>query len=173
MANLFWERRQGETSRSYQAFCVYRDQGITRSLRKAAEEFYQGATRAKVVQFETWSSQNLWVARAEAFDAELDRRRSLEREEHIREALERGRRAALLLQRIALDGLTTYQMQGGGDPPLVLLKYLQAGLEEERLALGIPTDITQLDHQGIPDHSAASEPDKRQQAYLKARQALS
>lgn len=180
VSRLFWERQDGETSRSFEAFTTYRDLGPTRSLRQAAGIYYGAESTPKphrIRQFKEWSRQNMWVARAEAYDAEQERRRQLERQEHIKEALERGRKAALLLQRIALDGLTLYQNQGRGDPPLALLKYLQAGLAEERLALGIPNDVTQLELRGTPgaagtDHERSSRLDAYRRSYNLAKEAL-
>ena len=89
---LFWERQPDESATAYQAFCTYRDMGLTRSLRKAAEVFYadreddeggyQGTTErlpgpAQIQRFKEWSRQNLWQSRVEAFDAEEARKRSV------------------------------------------------------------------------------------------------
>ena len=169
---LFWERLEGETSRAYQAFCLYRDMGITRSLRKVVEQHFGGSS-AKLRQIEEWSRKWMWVARAEAYDAEIEWRRRLEREEQIQEALERARRAALLLQRIALNGLQLYQVNSVGEPSAILLRYLQAGLAEERLALGVPNGITQLEHRGDPDAVAQHfETRRRMDSYKRAKEAL-
>jgi hypothetical protein len=35
-----YDRQDGETTRSYAAFCIYRNMGVARSLEKTAQEFY-------------------------------------------------------------------------------------------------------------------------------------
>jgi hypothetical protein len=168
----FWERQPGETNAAYQAFALYRDMGITRSHRKLVEQHFGGSS-AKLRQIGEWSRKWMWVARAEAYDAEMERRRRLEREEQIQEALDRARRAALLLQRIALSGLQLYQVNSVGEPSTVLLRYLQAGLAEERLALGIPTDISRLEHRGDPGAVQQDfEARRRMDSYKRAREVL-
>lgn len=153
---LFWERQPDETHRAHQAFLTYLNLGVTRSLRRATVELYGLAVRPedlpgtspKLRQMKTWSAENLWVARAEAFDAEMERRRRLEREEAIVEALDRHRRVAQMIQSVGLEGLQMYRGGGPHEPLPTLLRYIESGLKEERLALGIPTDISQLEHRG-------------------------
>ncbi|MGN0998659.1 MAG: hypothetical protein ACI4PO_03830 [Faecousia sp.] len=63
-----WERQPGETPKPFEAFCVYRDMGLERSLSKVA---------AKLSKSETlmgrWSGQYDWVKRAAAWDDEQER----------------------------------------------------------------------------------------------------
>ncbi|MFF3665442.1 hypothetical protein [Microtetraspora malaysiensis] len=63
-----WERQPGETATRHGQFCAYRDQGRTRTLRKAA----QTLTRA-----DAWVRQVAaafrWRERAEAWDRHRDR----------------------------------------------------------------------------------------------------
>lgn len=144
---LFWERQPEETSAQYAAFAAYRDLGITRSIVKAVESV--GGSRSKQRRnWETWSSKNMWVARSEAYDAEMERKRRVEREANVVEALERHRKTARMMQSVGLEGLQTYRATGTSEPLLTLLRFVESGLKEERLALGIPTDISQLEHRG-------------------------
>lgn len=63
-----WERQKGETSRAYEAFCVYRDMGPGRSQVKVGQKLSKNtATIAG------WSTKYEWVKRAAAWDAEQDR----------------------------------------------------------------------------------------------------
>lgn len=59
-----WARQEGETSKAYAAFCVYRDQGEGRTTRSTAEALTKSETLIK-----TWSSKHGWVARAAAWDS--------------------------------------------------------------------------------------------------------
>lgn len=68
-----WERQPGEGARAFQAFAVYRDMGAERSTAKVAREL--GKTKAIV---DRWSGDHEWVARAAAWDLELDRRAQAE-----------------------------------------------------------------------------------------------
>ena len=88
----FYEHQlPGETAHQFQAFCCYRDLGITRRLKKAAELFYSdgspgypGDTEgipetgggARLSRFKAWSREHSWIARVEAYDLEEDGKRS-------------------------------------------------------------------------------------------------
>lgn len=63
-----WERQQEETTKAFEAFCVYRDLGTDRSIAKAGKQL--GKNR---VTLEQWSSKYDWVKRVAAWDAEQDR----------------------------------------------------------------------------------------------------
>jgi len=64
-----WERQRRESPRAYAAFVVYRDLGPGRSLSEAARSL----KRSKTLLAE-WSRTHNWVARADEFDAAMDRR---------------------------------------------------------------------------------------------------
>lgn len=63
-----WERQQSETSRAYEAFCIYRDMGADRSLRKVVQQLNKNLTTIA-----EWSTKYDWVKRVAAWDAEQDR----------------------------------------------------------------------------------------------------
>ncbi len=142
---LFYERQPGETARAYQAFAHYRDSGATRSLRRTRQDL-----DASWTTLSEWSSKHLWVSRAEAYDAEQDRRRRIEREEAAEAARDRAIKGAQLVQSIALKGLQ--QVIGGRinkgeiveaeeNPPMALLRYWREGVEMEFVALGLPINV--------------------------------
>lgn len=72
-----WERREKETSKAYEAFCIYRDMGIQRSLSKVAEALQKSETLMG-----RWSGTHSWVERAAAWDDEQERK---EREQALKE----------------------------------------------------------------------------------------
>lgn len=136
----FWERQEDETNRAYQAFCVYRDLGPTRSLKKAAKAFYGTETDPKLSQINTvkaWSSRFMWVSRAEAFDAERDRVDRIELEEHRRAMNERHRRLATFMQGKAFERLNS--LKQGELPPSQIANVVNVAANLERLATGEST----------------------------------
>lgn len=90
-----WERQGGDTNKSYAAFGIYRDAGPMRSLRSTAIVLYhvEGAdeaekrkkvTSSQIAQVSSWSTNNDWVARAEAWDAYLDEVSRVEQVEAVK-----------------------------------------------------------------------------------------
>ena len=63
-----WERQPEETTKAYEAFCVYRDMGTQRSLSKVAEKLQKSDTLMG-----RWSRENDWVKRAAKWDDEQER----------------------------------------------------------------------------------------------------
>lgn len=63
-----WERQPEETTKAYEAFCIYRDMGRERSLSKVAEKLQKSYTLIG-----RWSRENGWVERAAKWDDEQDR----------------------------------------------------------------------------------------------------
>jgi hypothetical protein len=73
-----WERLQGETTKAYNAWTVYRDMGVGRSIVKVAEQL--GCTPHNV---QHWSTRWDWQNRLQALEdyQELIRREALENAE--------------------------------------------------------------------------------------------
>lgn len=63
-----WERRESESTKAYEAFCIYRDMGRERSLSKVAEKCNKHSSLIG-----RWSRENDWVKRAAKWDDEQDR----------------------------------------------------------------------------------------------------
>lgn len=63
-----WERLDKETSKQYEAFCIYRDMGTDRSLRAVSEKLQKSDTLIG-----RWSRQNGWVHRAAEYDDDKER----------------------------------------------------------------------------------------------------
>jgi hypothetical protein len=68
-----WERQEGETSRNYHIFSLYRDMGITRSLKKVVAQLDKPSRY--IGHLSNLSTQYKWVDRVEAYDAYLDEER--------------------------------------------------------------------------------------------------
>lgn len=86
-----WVQLPDETHAAYEAFCVYRDLGSTRSLAKVAHATGRKTPRS----LERWSPRHRWCERAAAWDAEQERLRQAEfAAESLRIAREHAKQAA-------------------------------------------------------------------------------
>lgn len=63
-----WERQPEETTKAFEAFCIYRDLGTDRSLEKVATKLQKSNTLMG-----RWSRTYDWVKRAAAWDDEQER----------------------------------------------------------------------------------------------------
>lgn len=63
-----WERKESETAKNYEAFCIYRDLGPGRSLRLVSEMCGKNESLLS-----RWSAKFDWVNRAALWDDEQDR----------------------------------------------------------------------------------------------------
>lgn len=95
-----WERQEGETSKQFEAFVIYRDMGEERSLQKVANQL------AKSRQLLTrWSSANNWVERCRAWDNEQDRLLRLEQLKDIKKMRKRHADTGTLMVAVAQKAL--------------------------------------------------------------------
>ena len=152
-----WEQQEGETAKAYQAFCLYRDTGQTRAIRKVAQEHSKS-----VATLFDWSDQNDWKRRAEAYDAHLELTARKGREEaHTAEIVayrERCRSAAIQTGAMALAvlmkaGQRLQTLEAKEIEPHVLPAYLraaasvmEASLNAEAEAVGVRRLETLLDN---------------------------
>jgi hypothetical protein len=76
MTQKSYYRSDGETTRSYAAFCIYRNMGAARSLEKTAQEFYDPDSTQKrprnKSQISAWSSKWNWAQRVGDFDRDKE-----------------------------------------------------------------------------------------------------
>lgn len=85
-----YEKLESETAKAYEAFCMYRDMGPTRTLERLREKI-GGSGR----HLQTWSYTHDWIKRVEVYDTEQEAiaRQILEEEnrESYREKLRKYR----------------------------------------------------------------------------------
>lgn len=65
-----WEKQENETQKNYNLFCVYRDLGITRSLRKVVEKLQK--PERYIGNLSNLSAKFGWVERCNAYDEYID-----------------------------------------------------------------------------------------------------
>ena len=92
-----WERQAGESVKAFEAFAIYRDMGVERSLRKVAQRLNKSVT-----QIAEWSSNKNWVERVAAWDAEQEQTKAIKamRNRHAGMAKAMIVKAGRALQRI-------------------------------------------------------------------------
>ena len=137
-----WGRLAGESSKAYHHFSVYRDMGLSRSLRHMADV---PTCTAVVRQLNRWSPKWRWVERCQAYDDYFERERRLQQEKERREMNERHAKIAILGQNVAVKGIEKLlaNVQNGQQNlgPSELVRLVDVSVKVERLARGESTDV--------------------------------
>jgi len=144
-----WDRLTGESSKAYAHFCLYRDMGQGRSLRKLAAD---AKTTSKLRQLQHWSSRWKWVERCEKYDDFLEHQDRLRRERERREMNERQAKIGVLGQNLAVKGVEKLlaEVQSGEKNlgAAELARLLDVSAKLERLSRGQPTDSHEISGPG-------------------------
>ena len=88
-----WEQQPGESAKAFEAFAIYRDMGVERSVRKVAQQLNKSLTLIG-----RWSSNHNWPERARAYDRDLDKRAHDQAVREVRNMTNRHIRIAMTLQ---------------------------------------------------------------------------
>ncbi len=136
-----WDRLTGEPSKAYAHFCLYRDIGVSRSLRQMAS--VPGCTSVRR-QLNRWSSRWRWVERCQKYDDYTERELRVMQEKDRREMHKRHARIGMLGQSVLIKGLEELltRVQAGQEKlaPAELARLMDVSVKVERLARGEPTD---------------------------------
>jgi hypothetical protein len=139
-----WERLAGESGMAYAAFCVYRDYGPERNIRKAVEGQFRneecppGQDRRierKYRMWRLWSMQFKWVKRAEDYDGYLDRLKQTELRKTIEARGEAHREVTgKMLQMVnkKLDMMTPAELPQGA-----VTAWVETAVKTEREIFGL------------------------------------
>jgi len=140
-----WDRLPGESSKAYAHFCLYRDMGQERSLRKLAAE---AKTRSRLRQLQHWSSRWKWVERCRSYDDHLQFQDRLRHEKERKDMLTRHGKIAVLGQNLVVKGIEKLLAdveQGKRDLSASdASRLLDVAVKIERLSRGEPTEISEL-----------------------------
>ncbi len=139
-----WERQNNEKSKAYAAFCVYRDLGPDRSLEKTREILGKSAGYTRWMH--TWSSKYDWVARAQAYDDYIEKKKREKNEKEILEMADRHAKVAKAFLLIIAQRLQ--QIDPAQLSPADMAKWLDVATKLERLSRGVPTEIGKQEVQG-------------------------
>jgi hypothetical protein len=132
-----WERLAGESSAAYAAFCVFRDYGPERNMRKAVEAFEpDAAKRGKRYRvWSGWAAAFKWRDRAADYDVYLDRLQQAERRKTIEAQGERHRVVTgkmLMVVEKKLDLMDPADLSQGA-----VTEWALAAIKAEREAAGV------------------------------------
>ena len=130
-----WQKLSDETSRQYEAFCIYRDMGIERSIGEVAKLWSKSGATSRLNQ---WSSKYHWVERATAFDEHIDEIKRTRNEEAIVEMSARHADYALRIQEKAIEALNLVKPEEL--KPNDLIKWYDVAVKIERLSRGLSTE---------------------------------
>jgi len=86
-----WERLPDETDAQWQAFRIYRDLGLCRTVVKAYREYAEKRGLSKDqphTAYQKWTKQNNWKERAQEYDMYVDEQRRKMRQEKRAQAMD-------------------------------------------------------------------------------------
>jgi hypothetical protein len=132
-----WEKLPGESGAAYAAFCVYRDFGSERSIRRAVEKHEANSVKQgkRYRMWLLWSMQFKWVKRAEDYDLYLDRLKQTELRKTIEARGEAHREVTgkmLLVVNKKLDMMNPADLSQG-----TVTEWVETAIKTEREIFGL------------------------------------
>jgi hypothetical protein len=141
MSHKIYDRQAGETNPAFEAFALYRDMGINRSLDAVAKKLSKSLTLMG-----RWSGQHNWVERVSLYDDYLDvqARKKFEADTIKRKAdmLKRHALTGKILQQKGVDYLT--DAKKGIEKSSDAITAISKGIEIERKSEGLPEWIFEV-----------------------------
>lgn len=131
-----WERQTEETPKPFEAFCLYRDMGPERSLRKVAEKLEKSDTLIG-----RWSSQYNWVERVAAWDNEQDRIARIEQLKEIKKM--RNRHAGIAKAMIVKAGQALKRIPDEEIKASDISRMIEVASKLERISRGDVGDVVE------------------------------
>ena len=129
-----WERQQGESTRAYEAFALYRDMGADRSLRKVVQSLNKNLTTIA-----EWSTKYEWVKRVAEWDAEQDRIARNAQIEEIKKM--RKRHAEVANSMIIKAARALNRMKEEDIRPADISRFIEVASKLERLSRGDTSEV--------------------------------
>jgi hypothetical protein len=138
-----WERQLNESTKAYERFCLYRDMGAHRSLRKLAEDLGLNLTTLA-----DNSKKHSWQIRASEFDDFIEQATRQNQLAQVRAMKRRQIVLALKAQKVALLGLKKLlreiESSEARVKPEGLAKLLDSGCRLERLNRDQPEQSVEI-----------------------------
>lgn len=121
-----WERQPGESEKAYEAFVIYRDLGIDRTITAVANELSKSRQL-----IERWKSKYNWSERVRMYDNELEKQAMAKAVKERRAMTERHIKIAMQMQKKALEALK--ELNEKNMSPRDIKEYIKLATELERL----------------------------------------
>lgn len=141
-----WVRAAGESDVAYAAFLAYRDLGSARSTAKVGRALGKSADL-----MQRWSARWAWVARALAWDVNqqqiVDRARTEVRRQAVDQHGATARGLLVIVSRLLAppEGATPNWVPSL-NAVAVASNAMDKAIHHQRLALGLPSDVTRTEH---------------------------
>tara|TARA_B100000949_G_scaffold128601_2_gene113425 strand:- start:3908 stop:4483 length:576 start_codon:yes stop_codon:yes gene_type:complete len=134
-----WERQFNESRKAFDAFCIYRDMGPTRSAQKVARELSKSEPLIR-----RWSAKWNWVERVAEWGDEQDRQNRITQAQSIQKMNERHAALAVALTGKIVKGLNLLQDETiKGMTPSAMSRLLEVGVKVERQARGEAGEVVE------------------------------
>lgn len=127
-----WERRQGESIQAFEAFNIYNNLGVKRSLKLVSEKTEKSKSCVSL-----WSVNNDWVRRVFAYECYISLLQDEEKENNLRKALRRHAETSFEFQLKAIAELENIDFTKL--TPLQFIRVFEMAVNVERKALGLAT----------------------------------
>jgi len=161
-----WEQQDGETSKAFRAFAIYRDMGPDRSQRKVAAEL---GIRTNTT--DRWATKYHWVERVSEWGREQDRTKCKAALKEIEDMAVRHARLAVTMQNKMVDRLVGLSKDDVDKMSLTEMRqWLVDSVKLERLARGEPESIQQQNQnvKKVDDDVSLEDAEVRAKALLSA-----
>lgn len=133
-----WDRQKGESLLAYRLFSVFRDMGISRTTKEAAEALGRSHPTVKRLSIE-----NQWMLRANAYDEFKNDETERELRYEITEARRRHHRLGELMLGFAAESIENLRAMGDLLSVKDVVMLTEAGHKIESTALGMANEITE------------------------------
>lgn len=120
-----WERQEGESSKAFESFVIYRDMGAKRTFTAVADTLHKSCTLIR-----RWKEQWDWEKRAMAYDNSLEKEARAEAAKGIRKMIERHIKIAVDMQDKAVASLE--KMGAEELTPKEIREFIKMATELER-----------------------------------------
>jgi len=132
-----WERLPGETGGAFAAFCVYRDLGLERNIRKAVEsiEKDEGKRDKRYKVWRNWATQYRWKERAADYDRYTEKLKQTEFRKTIEAQGQKHREVTGKMLDVVtkkLDSMNPADLSQGA-----VTEWVQTAIKAEREAAGL------------------------------------
>lgn len=132
-----WERLDKESEQAYEAFQMYKDMGLQRSLTKVAKTLNKS-----IALMGRWSTRDGWKERALAYDRYIEKVATDTQTKTIQDMLERHTKMSLMFQNAVVEGLR--ELKGSKLSATDLIRIFETSVRIERQSRGVADVVDEV-----------------------------